>query len=182
MKRTAILGLIATVALAALFTGGLTADDKKASVLLQAAQAKETIQGDLKGAIELYKNAVKEAGASRALAATALIRMAECYQKLGDTESHKIYEQVVREYGDQKDAVSTARARLAVLSGGQAATGIVAQQVGPRLGDKQYGAAISSDGRYVGIEEHGRIFVQDLGTLEEHLVIGVFNSDRKSVV
>jgi Tol biopolymer transport system component len=159
-----------------LFTGELTADDKKASVLLQAAQAKETIQGDLKGAIELYKNAVKEAGASRALAATALIRMAECYRKLGDTESRKIYEQVVRDYGDQKDAVTTARARL---SGGQDDTGILAQQVGPTLGDKQYGDAISSDGRYIGIEEHGRIFVQDLRTLEEHLVIGVFNSPKE---
>jgi Tol biopolymer transport system component len=176
MKRTAILGLIATLTLAALFTTELTADDKKASVLLQAAQAKETIQGDLKGAIELYKNAVKEAGASRALAATALIRMAECYQKLGDTESHKIYEQVVRDYGDQKDAVTTARARL---SGTQADTGIVAQQVGPRLGDKRYVDAISSDGRYVGIEEHGRIFVHDLRTLEEHIVIGVFNSSKE---
>jgi Tol biopolymer transport system component len=175
MKRTAILGLIATLALAA----WLTADDKKASVLLQAAQARETIQGDLKGAIELYKNAVKEAGASRALAATGLIRMAECYQKLGDTESRKIYEQVVRDYGDQKDAVTTARARMAVLGGGQADIGIVAQQVGPRLGDKRYGEAISSNGRYIGIEEHGRIFVQDLGTLEEHVVIGVFNSSKE---
>jgi Tol biopolymer transport system component len=175
MKRTAILGLIATLALAA----WLTADDKKASVLLQAAQAKETIQGDLKGAIELYKNAVKEAGASRTLAATALIRMAECYQKLGDTESHKIYEQVVRDYGDQKDAVTTARARLAVLSGGQAYAGIVAEQVGPKVGDRRYAAAISSDGRYIGIEEHGQILVQDLHTLEAHVVIGVFNSSKE---
>src|SRR2546422_10235697 len=49
-----------TLALAALLP--LAAEDKKANVLLQAAQAKETVQGDLKGAIELYGHAVKEAG------------------------------------------------------------------------------------------------------------------------
>src|SRR5690348_7195450 len=107
MKRTAIFGLIATLALAA----WLTADDKKASVLLQAALTRETIQGDLERAIELYKSAVKEAGTNRALAAQALVRMADCYQKLGDSESRKIYEQIVRDYADQKEAVATARVR-----------------------------------------------------------------------
>ena len=34
---------------------------------------------------------------------TALVRMADCYQKLGDAESRRIYEQVIREYPDQKD-------------------------------------------------------------------------------
>src|SRR5256885_14777371 len=42
--------------------------------------------------------------------------MADCYQKLGDAESQKIYERIVREYVDQKDAVTMARARLATLS------------------------------------------------------------------
>ena len=40
------------------------------------------------------------------------MRMAECYQKLGDAESRKIYEQVVKDYADQKEAVTLARARL----------------------------------------------------------------------
>ena len=173
MKRIMILVWILVAAFA------LSAEDKKANVLLQAGIAKETVQGDLKSAIELYEKALKEAGTNRALAAQVLLHMAQSYQKLGDTESRKIYERVVREYGDQKDAVTTARAGLARLSGIPVDTGIVDQQVGPRLGDKHYGGAISSDGRYVGIEEHGRIFVQDLGTLEEHLVIGVFNSPKE---
>lgn len=37
----------------------------------------------------------------RAVVATALVRMAECYQKLGDAESRKIYERVAREFADQ---------------------------------------------------------------------------------
>src|SRR5215469_9924408 len=102
------------IAIAAIFAVALTAaaNDKKASELIQAAQAKETIQGDLKGAIASYGQAVQEAGANRGLAAMALVRMAECYQKMGDTEARKIFEQVVRDYGDQKDAAAEARARL----------------------------------------------------------------------
>ena len=49
---------------------------------------------------------------NRAVAAQALVRMAECYQKLGDSESRKIYEQIVRDYTDQKDAVTVAKAHL----------------------------------------------------------------------
>ena len=112
MKRTTIYGLIITAALA-LASIVAIAEDKKANVLLQAGIARETVQGDLKGAIEIYDKAVKEAGANRGLAAQALMRMAECYQKLGDAEARKIYEQVVKNYEDQKEAAALARARLA---------------------------------------------------------------------
>lgn len=108
MKRTIISGLLVVLAVASLFAG----DDKKATVLFQAAQARETIQGDLKGAIALYQDVVKEAGGNRAIAARALVRMAECYQKLGDAESRKIYERIMREFADQKEEVTLARARL----------------------------------------------------------------------
>src|SRR5579864_6421110 len=79
-------------------------------VALRAAMETETVKGDLKDAIEQYKKVVQSG--SRPLAAQALVRMAECYQKLGDSESRRIYEQVLREYADQKEAVATARQRL----------------------------------------------------------------------
>jgi Tol biopolymer transport system component len=106
--------LIATAILALTFTAA--ADEKKANVLIQAAQAKETVQGDLKAAIDLYRQAVKEAGGNRALAASALMRMADCYQKIGDAESRRIYEQIVQDYADQKEA-SIARAKLGGAAG-----------------------------------------------------------------
>lgn len=81
--------------------------------LLAGAQHKATIDGDLKAAIEEYKKALAAAGSNRALAAQALLRMAECHQKLGDAEAQAIYERLVRDYSDQKDAVVLARARLA---------------------------------------------------------------------
>src|SRR3954451_6487742 len=103
MKTITIAAIIFAVALPAV------ADEKKANELIQAAQAKETVQGDLKAAIQLYGQAVKESGANRGLAAKTLLRMAESYQKMGDAEARKIYEQVVREYADQKEAVTLAR-------------------------------------------------------------------------
>src|SRR5687768_13446845 len=81
----------------------------EAEKLLARAQHKATVEGDLKGAIEEYKRVVAVAGSNRALAAQALLRMAECHQKLGDTAARSIYERVARDYGDQTDAASVAR-------------------------------------------------------------------------
>lgn len=115
----------------------------KAEAALKAAMDKEVVQGDLKGAIEQYK---KIAGSNnRSVAAKALIRMAECYQKLGDAESRKIYEQVVKDYADQKEAVAFARARLGAPTQN---TGITTRQMwmGPKV--DAYGS-VSPDGRFL---------------------------------
>ena len=162
MKPMTMAGVILAMTLAAL--PPLTAEDKKANVLLQSAQAKATIQGDLKAAIELYGQAVKEAGANRALAAKALVQMAGCYQKLGDAESRKIYERVLRDYADQKEAVAMARARM----GGNAAAqnvGIVTRQVwtGPQMA---FYASVSPDGRSLSFvdQQTGNLALHDLAT------------------
>ena len=120
-------------------------------VLLQRAIQKETVDGDLKGAIEQYRKVAQSS--IRPLAAQALVHMAECYQKLGDAEARKIYERVVREFADQKEAVATARAWV----GGNATTqnaGIVTRQVltGPNV--YIYGS-VSPDGRYLSFVDQG---------------------------
>src|SRR5262245_34181648 len=71
---------------------------------LKAAMNTELVDGNLKAAIEQYKK-VAESG-SRRLAAQALLHMADCYQKLGESESRAVYERIVREYSDQKDALA----------------------------------------------------------------------------
>ena len=83
-----------------------------ARTLMEAARKKEVVDGDLKGAIQQYQTVAEKYKGDRAVAADALVRMAACYEKLGDTESKRIYERLVREYGDQKDAVAIARTRL----------------------------------------------------------------------
>jgi len=78
----------------------------------RAAQQKELVDGDLRGAIEKYRAVVSQAGSNRAIAAKALVRMAECYQKQGDTEARRLFERVIREYPEQQEAVALAQARL----------------------------------------------------------------------
>ena len=88
MKTTSILsGIVGAVLLVSLRAAP---DDKRADVLLQAAMAKETVQGDLKGAMDLYRKALREAGANRQLAAKALLHLAQCYEKQGDAEARKL--------------------------------------------------------------------------------------------
>jgi Tol biopolymer transport system component len=105
------------VATLLVLTALLTAQKPEAAEsLLQAAIKKEIVDGNLSAAIEGYKKALAAAKANRAVAAMALVHMAGCYQKKGDAEARKIYEQVVQEYADQKDAVAMARTRLAATT------------------------------------------------------------------
>nr|MDQ3349878.1 tetratricopeptide repeat protein [Acidobacteriota bacterium] len=126
-------------------------------VTLRAALELEQIKGDLKGAIELYKKVVD--GADRAAGAKALLRMAECYQNLGDKKANKAYERLVRDFGDQREA-AVARTRLrepAAMSKGDRAvwTGQHVDLFG----------TISPDGRYltyIDWESTGNLMVRDL--------------------
>ena len=103
---------IAALLIAALQTAGAQQGAAQIEKQLARAHHKATVDGDLPGAIEEYKRIVATAGSNRAVAAKALVRMAECYQKLGDAESRKIYERLVRDYADQKESAAIARARL----------------------------------------------------------------------
>jgi len=130
---------------------GLQAQSK-ADVALRAAIENETVKGDLKAAIEQYK--VLADGADRAVAAKALVRLGECYQKLGNTESTRAWERVVRDFVDQKEAVAEARGFLSA-STGAAGSGLLARQV-VWISDRQFGGAISRDGRYMAFTNQSR--------------------------
>jgi Tol biopolymer transport system component len=137
---------------------------------LKAAMNTELVDGNLKAAIEQYKK-VAQSGV-RPLAAQALLHMAGCYQKLGDAEARKIYERIVREFGDQTQAAATARAQLGGTGAprGEAATRRVwTATPGADLG---YSSA-SADGRqftYIvyarrgSTDERSNLFVHDLVT------------------
>ncbi|MCX6634343.1 MAG: tetratricopeptide repeat protein, partial [Acidobacteria bacterium] len=81
---------------------------------LQKAIQTETVDGDLKSAIEQYKKIAQ--GRDRAVAAKALVRMGECYERLGDADARKAYERAVREFSDQKEPAETARIKRGFLS------------------------------------------------------------------
>ncbi len=136
----------------------------QADKLLAAAQHKATVEGDLKGAIELYRQIAARAGANRSLGAQALLAMAECHEKLGQRDAAVVYERIVREYADQGDSASMARARLSALqSGPRGATGQTVRQVWSGSGVDPMGTP-SADGRYLSFTdwETGDLAVRDL--------------------
>lgn len=85
----------------------------QADVALQKAIRTELVQGDIRGAIKQYADiAAKYAKTDRATAAMALVHEAQAYQKLGDAESKKIFAQILKDYADQRDAVTLAKAQM----------------------------------------------------------------------
>ena len=168
--------------LAAILVAGAQTKDE-AERMLKAAKNTELVDGDLKGAIKRYGEiAAKYSKTDRAAAAMALVRMAECHQKLGDAESRKIYEQVVREYGDQKDAVAEARARL---GGSRPARNAGASfrhlwNLPPTVTPR--GTVVSPDGRYfayVDYAQKGDAFLHDFITGTDRRLTNTGSASRK---
>jgi Tol biopolymer transport system component len=125
---------------------------------LRAAMELETVKGDLRGAIRRYARLAE--GKDRTIAATALLRMAQCHEKLGDTEARRIYERVVLEFSDQKDAVAQARTMLGTVS---RAKGDRVVWSGKNI--EHVTGNISPDGRWVSYTdwwESGNLMVHDL--------------------
>jgi TPR repeat protein len=72
----------------------------QAEVRLKAAIQKETVERDLKAAIDAYKKLSE--GGNRVVAAQALVRMGQCYEKLRNADALRAYERVIRDFNDQK--------------------------------------------------------------------------------
>jgi hypothetical protein len=180
--RVAVLRRVVVVpqGLAALVVGLLTVPavthtQGSGEVALRVAMETETVKGDLRAAIEQYK--VIATGRDRALAAKALVRMAQCYQRLGDAESRATYERILRDFADQKEEVAVARARL----GGP---GAVARSQGERRLALDpiavFPGTVSADGRFVSYADRrsGDVFVRDLTTGIDRLIRRATSSER----
>ena len=83
---------------------------------LKAAMHRELVGGDLRASIKEYEAIVTRHRDNRAVVARALLQMAQCYDKLGQTDARRVYEQVVRDYADQTEPATQARARLVAMS------------------------------------------------------------------
>jgi hypothetical protein len=107
MRAKIILWILLSLAL----TFALVAQN--AQELYQRGLVQENANGNLNEAIKLYSQAAKTAGKDRALAAKALIRIANSEEKLGrQTEATNTYAEVVRSYPEQRAEVSVAQDRL----------------------------------------------------------------------
>jgi len=170
MKPTKLV-LLTGLLCAALSAGYLAsqAKDNKAEVALQAAIKTETVDGDLKGAIEQYKKIAAQPGAGRATVATALLRMGQCYEKVGNAEARTAYERLVREFADQAEIVAQARVRLAALAGAAGASGSSTLAVRRVWAGADVTGKVSPDGRFLSFTDWGsggNVAIRDLATGE----------------
>src|SRR5262245_35548999 len=120
------------------------AQSQSVESLFGAAQHQEEVEGNLKAAIDSYQKVIQKAGANRELAARAHYRTGQCYEKLGQREAAKSYENIVRNFADQSELVAQARARLTAL-GAPAGGTPTARRV---IESGHPGWGISPDGRY----------------------------------
>ena len=143
--RNLMLVLAAAAALA-----GQTAD---VDVTLQRAIRKERVEGDLSGAIELYKKVIAGAAKNRAAAAKALLALGRVLRETGKRRGAKAYERLVNEFSDQAAPAREAQARLAAMRLKTQAKSITAQLIarGPEV---DLEGRVTPDGRlYVFVDQ-----------------------------
>jgi Tol biopolymer transport system component len=167
--------LIVLAVLALVAVAGVTPHaQNNPELALKAAMDKEVVDGDLKAAIELYRRVA--ASGDRAVAARALVRMGQCYEKLGEAqvkEARAAYERIVREFGDQAEPAKVARARLSALTPGAPGTTVRTEVAMRRVWTgSDEPVAMSPDGRYAVLIESGNrdIALLDLASGEKRRI------------
>jgi hypothetical protein len=166
---------LAGLLIAAFWSGGPSAwAQAKPGVELEAAIAKEQVNGDLQAAVAAYQKIAANAAAPREVRAKALLHLAACYEKQGQ-QARTVYEQIVRDYGDQP-AATQASAKLAALR--QSGTGSTSTALTQRtfelpvaISDRNVGRL--TDGRNVVYVDEGTGFLMmsDLSGANRRVVL-----------
>src|SRR5262245_4315449 len=165
MKRTlsACLVLCGMLTLTALAQKSTTSKSNAAEALLGAAIHQEEAEGNLEAAIASYKKFLAQYGNNRPLAAKAQLHLGLAYEKLGNAEAKKAYEQVVSKYADQPDVAADARRRLAALEGVRSSEALASRHV---FRTREFPTLITSDGRLMGLADgpNSAIGVRDMAS------------------
>lgn len=153
--------VIVAAALGILLSMAGEAQQTDPGVQLRAAIEREEVAGDLEGAMALYRQIIAANGKNRAVTARAMLRLAGCYEKLGQAEARRLYERLVAEYSDQTQEAASARTRLAALT-----KNVEPQQPTFRKttipGSVSAGAQLSADGTRLAMASGGDIWVVNL--------------------
>jgi len=174
MKRFFI--LLAIITVAGLSITAFAQRAKDAEILYHRGVQLEEVKGELKEAIAVYDKLLKEFVDVRTIAAQALLRMGNCYEKLGQKESQAAYQRILRDFADQAEVAAEARARLAALAGGAGApssSALAVRRVWAGRDVDVMGSA-SPDGRYLTFVdwETGNLAVRDLTTGQKRALTG----------
>jgi len=155
-----------------------------AEQLYEAALLKKNADGDLEGAIEIFRQIVARFPEERAVAAKAQLQIGICYEKLGMKEAQRAYQNVIDNYSDQVKEAKLAREKLASLL----KTKVEAKKMKIRKvleGQIVVYSSVSPDGRYYAYPDWnkgGNLAVQDFATGESRLLTedkGGFAFDAK---
>ncbi len=160
-RASAALSTIAAIAILLTATGDARQADP--GVQLRAAIEKEDVAGDLEGAMVLYRQIIAANGRNRSVTAKAILRLAGCHEKLGQTEARKLYERLVAEYSDQAAEAASARqklARLLAASGAEPSKPAFRKITIP--GEISPGAQLSADGARLAMVSGGDVWVVNL--------------------
>jgi tetratricopeptide (TPR) repeat protein len=120
IRLTALCFLSALLFVAGLSVAPAAQSNREAEALLQSAVNKEIIDGDVNGAIKLYQEITAKFSSNNRVAATALVRLGQLYEKTGNSEAAQaVYKRVLSDYKDQSAAVVDARRGLNPFPSGQ---------------------------------------------------------------
>jgi tetratricopeptide (TPR) repeat protein len=116
MKKIPVATIVFTAVLGVWFSiVGSAQQAADSGVLLRAAIEKDEVDGDLQGAIVLYRQIIEKHGDNATVAAKALYRLGWCHERLGNQEARNAYRRLIDAYPGQKEQVALARTRLAEL-------------------------------------------------------------------
>jgi Tol biopolymer transport system component len=152
-----------------------TQPQRPQDVELQAAIRTATVDGDLEKAAKLFAAIADTYKTDRATAATALLHLADVYQKRGDAQARAVYQRIVTDFGDQKDAVAAARRALG--GAGMRTGGLSYTRVWPAsgmAGDIDLNGTISPDGRQLSYLDwsSGGLMLRDLASGTDRRLTG----------
>jgi len=162
--------LASSILALAILTTGLGLAQSSPEAIFEAGIRAEMVDGDLAEAISIFKRVAALPSADPGLAATALLRLAGAYEKLGDPEARATYARIVNDYADQREQVEEARTRLARLvpavaaDGDDTARGPAFGRVSPDVRIPGAAVAISPDGTRVAFTDF--IIGQNIGVVD----------------
>jgi len=170
--RTLTLVVVAAVALGAM--GAAQVQDRP-DLQLKAAVYKETVEGDLQGAIALYKQVASNGAAARPIVAAALLGLGGCYEKLGEEQARGVYERLIANYPEQTQEVARARDRLVAISrpgsGSAQKPRFRRIEMATRLGYTN--ARLSPDGREMAFTDRGAVWLVPIVSRADESTTGV---------
>lgn len=170
---------------------GMSRQIEDPGVLLRSAIEKEEVDGDLKGAIDLYQEIIDKFSGNKSIAAQAQLRIGICFEKLGQKslkQALDAFQKVINNYPSESGVVKLARERLSVLRSEKSPVLKSDEEFRirkvwefPPLGRGNLGR-VSPDGQFLSLSDiEGNLGVYQFSTKKRHLITKDFFQDKEKI-